>query len=90
MLRKFTKLLPYFIIEWVTRKYYQYDNIYILKNPYEYWNDDREIYFEDLIKYNVYKFTDDCKLIVTDKDLIQRKIEKTEKELKKLKSKLDY
>lgn len=90
MLRKITKLLPYFIVEWATRKYCQYDNIYTLKNPYEYWNNNKEIYLEDLTQYNVFKFTDDCKLIVTNKDIIQRKIEKKEKELKELKSKLDY
>lgn len=90
-IRTFAKILPYFILEWVIRR--ETNNTkytWVLKeNPYFYWNDDKSIGADEIERYHVYEFSKDCKLIVTEKNIIQRKIEEKERELRKLKSALD-
>lgn len=90
-IKAWAKILPYFILEWVIRREtYNSDYIWVLKeNPYRIWNDDRSIGADEIERYHVFAFSGDCKLIVTDKDIIKRKIEKKEKELRKLKSELE-
>jgi hypothetical protein len=88
-LRTWSKILPYFIIEWVIRRD-QSNWVWLLKkSPYTYWNNDESIGADEIERYHVYEFTKDCKLIVTDKDIISRQIEKKERELRKLKSELE-
>jgi hypothetical protein len=88
-IRLWAKILPFFILEWAIRKE-QTNWIWVLKgNPYHIWNEDRSIGSEELELYHRYDFSKDCKLIITDRSIIQRKIEQKEAELRKLKSELE-